>query len=304
MNTKQLLLSFLLSLTMLTTYAQTSASQAGIAVQGIARDNNNTAITTGEEIAITWTIYYKDGTDKVLDSNKESVTPDAFGVFSFVMDVDPAKNSDFANHVMWLKLETQQGNTTVLISDEKLKHVPYAISANNGVPMGSIMPYLGDGTPPPGWIFLEGQTFASVGEKGSSLRAFLGNPSSVPDLRGMFLRGAGTNSIAKYKDNSGPALGKNQDDGFENHLHGKGTIAASGGTHKHKYKDQWRKKMGDDDGDDQDLLDNDFRHQDQERTTPNFDGSHSHTITGSTGNTGTILETRPVNFGISYIIKL
>jgi len=45
MKSKILLLSFLTLFTIAINYAQSSASQAGIAVQGIARDANNTALT-------------------------------------------------------------------------------------------------------------------------------------------------------------------------------------------------------------------------------------------------------------------
>jgi hypothetical protein len=43
MKSKLLLLSFIMLLTTATSFAQTSAS--GIAIQGIARDNNNSALT-------------------------------------------------------------------------------------------------------------------------------------------------------------------------------------------------------------------------------------------------------------------
>ncbi|WP_111706329.1 phage tail protein [Lutibacter citreus] len=299
MKSKLLLLSLLMLFTFTTNYAQTSASQAGIAVQGIARDNNNTAITTGDLIPFLFTIYYTDSnTEFTVFSDDPNLKTDAFGVFSYVLDVDPEKNSDFANFQMWLKIEA--GSPLTEISNEPLKHVPYAISANNGVPTGSIMPYLGD-SEPPGWVLCKGQTFASIGDKGNNLKEFLGGATNVPNLQGMFLRGTG---ISPENGLSGPALNAPQGEGFKEHDHDKGTLdTEEGGEHHHTYKDRWRQHMGDDNGDDQDQLDNDFRHRDSDRTTPNFDGAHNHTITGRTGDAGTT-ETRPVNHGVNYIIKL
>ena len=298
MNSKLLLLSFIMLLTMVTNHAQTSAEQAGIAVQGIARDETNTAISTGAPINFKFTIYYKDGQDYNVHEESISLETDSFGVFSHVLDVDYEKNSAFSHNQMYLRIEA--GSPLIKISDEQLKHVPYAVSANNGVPMGSIMPFLGDQAPA-GWVLCHGQTWASVGANGEKLKAFLGNPSSVPNLQGMFLRGTGTNPV---NNQAGPTLNATQADGFKSHLHNKGTIAVSeGGTHKHAYYDSWRQHMGDDQGDDQDQLDNDYRAQNTLRETPNFDGKHKHDITGSTGGTG-ISETRPVNHGVNYIIKL
>ena len=60
MKPKQLLSTILFLFAITCNYAQASFTSAGIAVQGIARDNNNTAITTGESIDMTFTIYYDD----------------------------------------------------------------------------------------------------------------------------------------------------------------------------------------------------------------------------------------------------
>lgn len=299
MKSKLLLLSFLMFLTVATNYAQITASQAGIAVQGIARDNNNTALTSDQQITLQFKIYYagEDGDEKSAFEEVVPVSLDAFGVFSHVLDVDAIEGINFANYEMKLFIGAQIGNDFVKISDEPLHYVPFAISANNGVPTGSIMPYIGrtGADLPKGWVLCDGQSLPTTAKK---LIAIIGN--NAPDLRGMFLRGTG---ISPVNNQAGPALNKPQGEGIKSHQHDKGTIAASGGEHKHVYMDKWRKGMGDDQGDDQDQLDNDFRHQDEERTTPNLDGGHTHTITGITGPTG-IEETRPVSHGVNYIIKL
>jgi hypothetical protein len=304
MNTKQLLLSFLFSLTMLTTQAQIAATQAGIAVQGIVRDNNNTAITSGEPMTIIWTIYQKDGNETTLDSGTKNVTPDSFGVFSFVMDVEYTKNPDFANNIMWLKLETRQGNNEIVISDEKLKHVPYAISANNGVPMGSIMAYLGS-TPPPGWIILNGQSWGTVGAPGNSLKTFLGNPSRVPNLQGRFLKGVGTS----VENNVVPIIlnkPQNQSQSLKSHTHNKGTLGANNNkaipnNRNVPISTTWSRygiKNGETSGT--------YGVLPRETTSglENDDTNHNHTISGNTGSTGNTDEVRPSSWGVNYIIKL
>jgi len=58
MKTRQLFLAFLFLVSSIVTFAQTSFTSAGIAVQGIARDNN-TAIQN-ESITFDFAFYYED----------------------------------------------------------------------------------------------------------------------------------------------------------------------------------------------------------------------------------------------------
>jgi hypothetical protein len=303
MKTRQLLLTILFLFTVTCNYAQVSFTQSGIAVQGIVRDNNNTAITDGKPISMTFTINYG---DKEAFSKTEPITPDSFGVFSYVMDVAADKMALFSRFNMRLIITAQIGDLPVFtVSDEPLKAVPYAISANNGVPMGSVMPYLGGGNAPIGWIFCKGQQWSEVGAEGADLKAFLNNPSTVPNLQGMFLRGAGENTNPNengmtFTGNDGPLLNAKQDDGFESHLHDEGELVTENdGVHTHNYEDGNRTRGSGA----QTSAGTDYEYHKVPRITDPA-GEHNHAILGNTGSTGIPNETRPVNYGVNYIIKL
>ncbi|OOV19037.1 tail fiber protein [Flavobacterium sp. LM4] len=273
-------------------YAQSSASQSGIAVQGIARDANNTALTS-QTINLTFTFYYLDASsiEQNIYKVSKNLTTDAFGVFSDVIDPTAVNNSLVANNTAYLRIE----KGTEVISDEKLRHVPYAISANNGVPTGSIMPFIGTSAPE-GWVLCNGAALPSTAK---ALIAMVGN--NAPNLQGMFLRGTGTSPV---NSQPGPALKGTQQDSLEKHSHDKGTLATdTAGNHNHKngVYNQLLSMTGKftaiqtDNNNDQPDLGTAGTIQDA--------GSHTHTISGSTGDFGD-LETRPVNYGVNYIIKL
>lgn len=301
MKSKLLLLSFLSLLTFTTNFAQVSFTQAGIAVQGIVRDNNNTALTDGEPITIEFTIYYDDaGTSK--NAYYERVTniiPDAFGVFSYVMNVLPESNPLFSNYNMKLKIETQIGNNLTVISDEPLKYVPYAISANNGVPTGAIMPFVGaNNQVPTGWALCNGDPLPSTATK---LIALLGS-NNAPNLGGMFLRGAGTNSLT----NVTTLLNKTQDDVANLSAHSHRLDLTTGDTALTSDPLENTSGIGlmigngwsgslDSGGGTGGVHGGGFA---------KITGLHNHEIQGATENTGNSEETRPVNYGVNFIIKL
>ena len=275
------------------TFAQTSAEAAGIAVQGIARDDNNTA-KSNETVNLKFTIYYLDSNNQIQEIyvDNESLSTDSFGVFSHVVDPGAVNNVVIANTQAYLKIE--EGQT--IISDEPLKHVPYAISANNGVPSGSIMPYMGT-TAPYGWVLCDGRDISSLAGS-ATLRALLGK-NTVPDLQGMFLRGAGTNSYTTVTTN----LGSTQDDEMISHDHYLSLNTSQNGNHNH------------DNGAFNQLLaidgNNTVKDFDSSNGEPKLnlsdsirpDGNHTHTVQGNTNASGGS-ETRPVNYGVNYIIKL
>ena len=274
MKSKQFLLSLLMLCITVVNYSQTSASTAGIAVQGIARDDNNTA-RANASISLTFEIYYKVASTEVqISTETQNLETDAFGVFSHVIDPTFQNNPNFANYQAYLRIT--EGPTT--ISDEKLKHVPYAIAANNGVPSGSIMPFIGTEAPA-GWVLCNGQSLTTI-TGAANLIAILGS-NNAPNLQGMFLRGT-------------------QQDEFESHTHGDNFSIADGGQHEHDIKFDDKKFDNDDNdnpgygyvgpGTDETIL------------TENS-GIHSHTINGRVLATGGA-ETRPVNYGVNYIIKL
>jgi microcystin-dependent protein len=291
MKSKLLILSFLMLLTVVTNYAQTSASQAGIAVQGIARDNNNTA-RISKTINLTFRFYY--GANILIYEIAKTVTTDAFGVFSVVLEPGATNNIVMANNQAFLRIS----EGTAIISDEILRQVPYAIAAANGVPTGSIMPYIGT-TAPDGWLLCDGLTNVP---QPSALYNLIG--STTPNLQGMFLRGTGTSPV---NNESGPALKVMQGDELKSHQHSSGTLVNStNGIHNHlSNKDAHINLLVNDLGYNT-VINVDFNVGQIDLITGNPippDGNHSHDISGSTAPIGGN-ETRPVNYGVNYIIKL
>jgi microcystin-dependent protein len=308
MRTK--LLSLLMLLTVAINYGQSSANVAGIAIQGIARDNNNVA-RTSSTISLTFRIYY--GSNVAIYEVTKTVTTDAFGVFSAVLEPGETNNIVIANTQAYLRIS--EGSTT--ISDEKLKQVPYAIAASNGVPTGSIMPFVGT-TAPVGWVMCDGSTLPADALGGAPLRALVGD--KAPDLRGMFLRGAGENPdySAEIQSNNLKAVQSSDNKSHNhtgntsnagNHYHNMFTRELTGSgqsfigdvaTTDQLYKvsprrggnGEWNTELMYSTNQTNDLLD-------RGRTSTN--GEHNHSFTTATAGT---TESRPINFGVNYIIKL
>ena len=262
----------------------------GIAIQGIARDANSTA-RTNASVPLTFEIYYLNTSNNSISvfSRSKTLQTDAFGVFSYVLDVPKATESQFSNQDLYLKI--MEG--TVVISNEVFKRVPLAYSASNGVPTGSIMPFVGT-TAPAGWMLCDGSAIP-VNSNTATLRTLLGS-GNAPDLQGMFLRGTGTSPV---NSQDGPALKTTQGDAFKSHAHADNFSIPNGGSHSHQYND-YRINEASNGGD---YANGDGTDGfDYVRNTQN-DGNHSHAINGSvSANGGT--ESRPVNYGVNYIIKL
>lgn len=284
MKTK-LLLMLCLFCASISNYAQSSASQSGIAVQGIARDANNTAIAS-QDISLTYTLYYLNSSNNSVEVYKttNNLKTDAFGVFSDVINPASVSNSLFANNAVYLKIE----KGSVVISNEKLYHVPYAISANNGVPTGSIMPFIGT-TAPEGWVLCDGAALPSTAV---TLIAMVGN--NAPDLRGMFLRGAGQNSNAANAAEIAPNTLKGiQPSENKSHKHTGTTDVAGNHDHKYQYFDKYTDGGGFSGG-------GNWLGLNQSGRTDST-GNHTHAFTTETAGA---TESRPINYGVNYIIKL
>ncbi len=302
MKSKLLLLTSLILLTVATSFSQSSASSAGIAVQGIARDNNNTARISAS-VSLAFEIYYLNNSNNAVPIYSENVTlqTDAFGVFSHVLDPGSANNAIIANNIAYLRIT--EGAS--IISDEKLKHVPYAIAASNGVPTGSIMPFVGT-VAPPGWVICDGGSLTSV-PSSAALIGLLGSNNS-PNLQGMFLRGAG---VSPVNGQAGPSLNTTQNDAYQDHGHFNNFSINNGGNHSHTtYLKQHATEVAGAGGNNANV-----RAVSYDGNPPQVNGdiianpagNHSHGISGGVswanyGNRSS--ETRPVNYGVNYIIKL
>lgn len=284
------------------TNAQTTVLSSGMSIQGIARDNSNQALANMDQDLV-FTVYYFIGastTPTVIQTRTATVKTDNFGVFSYVFVIDQAQFNLISSNSSYLKVSN---SASVVFSDEKLQTVPYAIYAQNGVPTGSIMPFIGT-VAPNGWLLCDGNDIPS-GTYYDNLKTLAG--AKTPDLRGMFLRGTG--SATGYTGKTGPSLKVVQADANLEHNHGVSAITtSSNGAHDHNagsngYVFVLRR---DGTGTAQGFDDNNGGGTEPTIKTAaaiTSGGSHSHTLSGATDGNGTT-ESRPINYGVNYIIKL
>lgn len=279
-----------------TANAQTNVTSSGMSIQGIARDENNAAIANIDQLALVFTVYYlgTGNSEQPILTRTENVKTDNFGVFSYVLDIDQTIYNQIGTYSAYLKVT--QGS--VVFSNEKLQAVPYSIFAQNGVPTGAIMPFVGTAAPQ-GWLLCNGSNIP-INDYTTNLRTLLGT-TTTPDLRAMFLRGAGSGN-----SQTGPTLKTVQQDDLKSHLHGVNINSNSTGAHTHSIG---RRRNGNEGTYDKNDANKD---ENSAATTDNIiianfatssAGIHAHNVTGNSSNTGGA-ETRPINYGVNYIIKL
>ena len=274
-------------------YAQSVST--GISVQGIARNTDKTALVSKD---LTFTFTLKDESGTTVYNETATITTDAFGVFAHTIGTGnattgPFEDLMFHHEKLSLVISVEIDGVVTEISNSPFQYTAYAKSADNGVPTGSIMPYVGS-TAPPGWVLCNGQSLTGVTGSGPLIALLGGN--NAPDLRGMFLRGTGTSPV---NGKSGPALNASQQDGFETHSVSVSTSSA--GNHSHQFNVDTGGGGGFGGG--AMLTASDFGNFIANSRQNTFSsGSHTHTITGS--SSGGTNETRPVNYGINYIIRL
>jgi microcystin-dependent protein len=160
-----------------------------------------------------------------------------------------------------------------------------------GSPAGIIAPFAGTSAPS-GWLACQGQaisrsTYASLFTAiGTTWGSGDGSTTfNLPDLRGMFLRGTGTNATGSSSGAVGPSVGAYAADTYLNHNH---TATDSGHTHSvGAFASPGLSPGG-------------TTYQTGSGTTSSGTGYASITVaTSTTGGT----ETKPKNYGILYIIK-
>ena len=182
------------------------------------------------------------------------------------------------------------------------------------------MPFIGT-TAPLGWLLCNGDAIPTAPHT-VALRSLL-RGSNTPDLQGMFLRGTGTSPLSTATVvKEGPELMSTQQDSNKEHSHNEGSLdTAADGDHNHHTVDAngtMYNKMTRASGDRPNQwypfgsegntsyasstyvakrldLQNNVIQKDSEK--------HKHTISGAVEATGGI-ESRPVNYGVNYIIKL
>jgi microcystin-dependent protein len=150
---------------------------------------------------------------------------------------------------------------------------------------------------PSGWLAANGTAvsrttyadlFAAIGTTYGAGTG--GTTFNLPDLRGYFVRGAGTNGDTTASG----TFGVKQADDFESHTHT--GSAASAGAHTHSYTDNY--KTG---NSNQQTGSGSWTGSNANQTlTTGSAGAHTHTL--SINATGTT-ETRPRNIAMLYCIK-
>ena len=190
-------------------------------------------------------------------------------------------------------------------------HVPYAISANNGVPTGTIMPFIGTKDDvPDGWLLCDGVTLVPVDSPLYKLikATYSTSVYKTPDLRGRYLKGVGqdfTNEVepinlGRYQKMST----QTKDHTHSDDLSVDWNNALNGSTRKVPASSSWR-DVTNRDGETSGTLMGLPRRESGE-TLLGVDTNHKHSMSGSVKGITTIdnSEVRPSSFGVNYIIKL
>jgi len=277
--------------------AQANVTATGISIQGIARDESNSALSNIDALSLNFRIYYLDGSNaEVLILNEtNNVRTDNFGVFSYVMNIPNTVFTQICNMSAYLKVT--QGS--VVFSNEKLQAVPYAIHAQNGVPTGTIMAYIGS-TAPAGWLLCDGSAIADNAAN-ARLRELLGS-TTTPNLNARYLRGTGI-----QEGRGGITLKGTQYDELRQHVHGVNLTTTTAGNHSHTTSfsnDDYNLSGG-----------SQTNGTGKDTNTPNgvslptnTTGDHTHQVTGNTASAGssdaTYGDTRPYSYGVTWIIKI
>jgi microcystin-dependent protein len=284
-------------------YSTIIAQSTGISVQGIARDAQKAALV---DIPLTFTFeiqedaggtsYYKE--DVLIKTDPYGVFSHIIGTGNILAGSGAFIDIPFRQTPMKLIISVLYNGANVVVSNDPFQYAPYAISAENGVPTGTIVAFAGaEVNIPSGWVLCDGRALSGIsGSK--NLIALIG--ANVPDLQGMFLRGTGNSAL---NGQPGPALGVTQNDGLESHLHNVNINTSTDGNHSHTTGFYIETSANGGDGGGDQRYNQNYSNEGIENKSTTTNGAHTHNVSGNSANTG-ITETRPVNYGVNYIIKL
>jgi hypothetical protein len=186
-----------------------------------------------------------------------------------------------------------QNNNVLTINPGTLVTLISAVSAtantagSNAIPLGTVQYYALSSNLPTGWYYCNGAALITAVTQWATFRSTLisagypfgkdiANNPLIPDLRGVFIRGFGTNGSGTYTLSSA-AFGSLQLDQFQGHIHG--TPTGSAGLVCTNNYQGWN-----------------IYNNSSTTGNPQSDG------TNATPRTGT--ETRPANIALYPIIKL
>lgn len=162
------------------------------------------------------------------------------------------------------------------------------------LPPGCIMPFAGTAVPT-SWLACQGQAvsqttyaalFAAIGTTWNTTGEGAGN-FRLPDLRGMFVRGTGTNATGSSSGAVGPSVGAYAADTYLNHSH---AVTDPGHLHTYSVVSGSAQAVG---GSGSSYFTG---------TATTNTGTASTGLTVNTSTTGGT-ETKPKNYGVLYIIK-
>lgn len=302
-------------------FAQNSGK--GFNFQGYAR-NADGAPLASQTVNVKFSIYPEGNSGSTAFAETQNIDTDAYGVFQAVIgSVETAafQNLKFNSIDYWLKVEVKTASSNfVVINETRLLSVPYAKAADNGVPVGTILPFAGPKENIPfGYLACDGKQYSTTTY--AALYAALGNSwggsgsaFNVPDFRGMFMRGvddgAGNDPNAAARTaqasggNNGDKVGSVQNDEIKSHNHDFKAQTSTAGNHSHTYS-QPNSYIGYLAGVNYGGAEGErsFRWglTDDGRATSTA-GNHSHNVEGTTDGRGGN-ETRPKNAAVWYIIK-
>jgi len=314
---------FTLSFSFLLIFSLTNISFAqystkGFGFQGYAVGSDGKALaSTG--ITVKFSLSPSSGAG-LSYTEEQALTSDIYGVFTATVGTGTNKSGpfevlNFTSVYYRLKVEVKKtiGGSYTTISDQNLNAVPYARAAENGVPVGSIMPFAGPVSAiPAGWVQCDGRLLDGTSAQYIQLYNVItttwggtgANSFKVPDLRGVFLRGINDGRSDAYADPSTRAIGTMQDDAYQTHNHG---VTDPG--HTHPYKDRFFREAATNIPDAQnESFPNDPHSGSGEGDNDNYtwywNDNTSNSTTGVTvNNSGSVAETRPANAAVYYIIK-
>ncbi|MDB4620924.1 hypothetical protein OAF86_00055 [Flavobacteriaceae bacterium] len=83
---------------------QANVTSTGISVQGIARDENNSALANEDQLGLNFKLYYLDSSNsqQTILNKTGNVRTDAFGVFAFVIEISESAYIKIANTEAYL----------------------------------------------------------------------------------------------------------------------------------------------------------------------------------------------------------